>query len=164
MEKYFEVKQGSKLYNDSFTYVDDYKKTVAAFKQICEEFGIETTGFYPCKEYLHIDPTRQDVQKFSEYLLKNSIGVFKKNSPQSKRWRELTKDIQFFYKPQLIYYMDFDAGHWSERLFNVNEKLYASIKTDRNTEIPLPEFAVEMKASDFYKIIEEVAGNAAIYY
>ena len=159
MEKYFEVKQGSKLYNDSFTYIEDYKKAVAAFKQTCEEFGIETTGFYPCKEYLHIDPTRQDVKKFSDDLLKNSYGVFKKNSPQSKRWRELTKDIQFFYKPQLMNYMSFDAGRWSERLFNVNEKLYASINTDRNAEIILPDFAVEMKASDFYKIIEEQEAN-----
>ena len=41
---------------------------------------------------------------------------------------------------------------WRERIFHVGEKLYISIESDRDIEVP--KFATEIKASEFYRIIE----------
>lgn len=153
MELFFEVKPESKLYKDCFAYVEDYYKVKDIFKKICEEFGIKTTAFYPRRDRFHIDPTPEDSLNFSNQTMASNKGLFKKNSPQNKRWLELTKEIRFFTKPQLFYYMDID-GNWKERLFNDGEKLYASVSTNNDRQIKVPDFAIVMSGSDFYKIME----------
>lgn len=82
-------------------------------------------------------------------------GEFKKMSAPYKMWMSLTKDIASFTKPQLFYYMKDLIGRWRERLFDFDGKLYCSIESEREEEIETPEWADEMKASEFYKILEE---------
>lgn len=57
-------------------------------------------------------------------------------------------------KPKLFYYFDLLGHHWKERLFEVKDKLYCSIESDG--EVSTPDFAIEMKASEFYKINESI--------
>ncbi len=88
-------------------------------------------------------------------MKKTNYGEFKKSSEPCKMWLSLVKDIKHFERPKLFYYFDMLLGNsWKERLFAVGDKLYCSI--ERDGEINTPDFAIEMKASEFYKIIESI--------
>lgn len=152
MDKYFEIKTDCALYKDYFAHEEDEPKIVSAFKEVCEKFGIETKEFYMIKNKFWIVPTVNDEEKFSEMMKKTNYGEFKKNSEVSKMWVDLVKDIEHFEKPKLFYYFDLLGHRWKERLFHIGEKLYCSIESDG--EFSTPGFATEMKASDFYKVIE----------
>lgn len=150
--KYFKIQEGSPLYDDYFAYKADEKKIAKAFTEVREKYGIETNEFYPSKECFRIAPTNTDDKKFHDYLKKTSYGEFKKNSEISRAWIELVKDIEHISKPKLIFYFDLLGHHWKERLLDIDGVLYCSIESD--AEISTPDFAIEMKASEFYKIIE----------
>lgn len=156
MEKYFIVNKESKLYSDYFAWLKDKDKVANAVKTVCEEFEIQTRQFYLVKERFEIVPTENDYAKFKGLMMKSDYGAFKKNSPVSKRWRELIKDIDHFKKPQLFYYFPLLGYSWRERLFNVEQTLYGSIESDG--EIQLEDFVTEIKASEFYKVVEEMRG------
>lgn len=153
MDKYFKIKTDCTLYKDYFAHKEDEPKIVSAFKAVCEKFGIETKEFYMKKNIFWIVPTANDREKFSGIMKKSNYGEFKKNSEVSKMWVDLVKDIEHFEKPKLFYYFDLLGYRWKERLFHIGEKLYCSIESDG--EVLTPEFATEMKASDFYKVIED---------
>lgn len=153
MNKYFEIKTDCVLYKDYFAHEEDEPKIVSAFKAVCEKFGIETKEFYMRKNIFWIVPTANDREKFSGIMKKSNYGEFKKNSEVSKMWLDLVKDIEHFEKPKLFYYFDLLGHRWKERLFHIGEKLYCSIESDG--EVSTPKFATEMKASDFYKVIED---------
>lgn len=154
MEKYFIVHEGSELYSDYFKWFKDKDKVAKAFRTMCEEFGIETKQFYLTKDRFHIVPTPNDNEKFRSMMMKSDYGVFKKNSSVAKRWVELVKDIENFKKPQLLFYLPLLGHRWKERLFNVNSVLYGSVESDGEVEIP--GCMTEIKASEFYKVIEEM--------
>lgn len=155
MEKYFEVKPGCELYEDYFAYKRDEKEIVAAYNAVCEKFGIETNGLYLRKDRFSISPTKNDLDKFGSMMKKDSCGEFKKNSEVSKTWVELVKDIKHFEKPKLCFYFNFQGYRWRERLFHVGDKLYCSIESEK---VCTPDFATEMRASEFYMILEEKNG------
>lgn len=154
MDKYFEIKPDCALYKEYFAHEKAGEKIKAAFEQVREKFGIETTVFYLKKDRFHIAATEKDMEKFSGMMKKGNVGEFRKNSAPSKMWVELVKDIAHFNKPKLIFYTRMNCFRWKERMFHIGEKLYCSI-TDSDGEISVPEFAVEMKASEFYKVIED---------
>ena len=153
LDKYFEVKKGCKLYRDYFDYLEDKHKVVDAFDEVCKHFGIETDEFYLNKKSFRIVPTKTDNEKFATMMKKTNYGEFKKNSEPCKMWLSLTKDIEHFQKPELLFYFDLLGYRWKERLFHIGEKLYCSIESDG--DISCPDFVTELKASEFYKIIEE---------
>ncbi len=158
MNKYFEIKPGCTLYQDYFAYKEDWSKVVKAFEKVCERFGIESRSLHINKDKFWIEPTEADSEKFSGMMKKTNFGEFKKNSEPNKMWCDLVKDIDHFKKPKLIFYFNL-LGHrwWKERLFHIGEKLYCSIKSDE--EVLTPNFAIEMKASEFFKIIEDHEEN-----
>lgn len=153
MNKYFKIQTDCDLYRKYFAYKKDIPKIVAACKEVCESFGIETKEFILQKNYLQIVPTKADREKFKSLMKKTNYGEFKKNSEPCKMWVSLVKDIENFYKPRLFYYFGL-FGSYKERLFDFDSKLYCSIEDAR--EIEIPDFAIEIKASEFYKIIENV--------
>lgn len=152
MDKYFEIQAGCDLYKEYFAYKDAIPKIVEAYKAVCAKFGIEANEFLARKNELHIIPTEADIEKFGKFMKKN--GGFKRSSEPCKMWISLVKDIENFYKPKLFFYFDLLGCHWKERLFSVGDKLYCSIESDG--EFSTPNFAIEMKASEFYKIIESI--------
>lgn len=153
MDKYFEIKPDCELYRDYFAYKEDEPKIVAAFKSVCEKFGIESEGFYMKKDRLWVEPTLKDNENFSGMMKKTNYGEFKRNSAPSKMWVELVKNIEHFEKPRVMFYFHMTCYRWKERLFHIGDRLYCSIES--NGEVSVPEFAVEMKASEFYKVIED---------
>lgn len=153
MDKYFEIKPDSELYKDYFAHERAGEKIKAAFNKVKEKFGIDTTVFFLHKDRFQIAATDKDMEKFSSMMKKGNAGEFKKNSTPSKMWVELVKDITHFERPRLFYYFPALGHRWKERLFHVGDKLYCSIESDG--EVSVPDFVVEMKASEFYKVIED---------
>ena len=153
MGKYFVVNEDSVLYADYFAWKNNRSKISDAFKKVCDKFGIETTEFYLDQKRLHIHPLESDFEKFKDMMKKDSWGEFKKNSEPSKMWVELVKDIEHFGKPRLLLYFRSLGSRWKERLFDIDGKLYGSIES--NQDVNMPDFVTEIKASEFYKIIED---------
>lgn len=153
MNRYMEIKKDCSLYKDYFEWVGNWDAIKSLFDGIKEKYGIEATGFYPNKNMFKIVPTKNDNKKFESMLKKTSYGEFKKNTEISKEWIEGVKVIGRIEKPQLFYYFNLLGHRWKERLFHVGDKLYCSIESDG--EVSVPKFALEMKASEFYKVIEE---------
>lgn len=157
MDKYFEIKPDCALYKEYFAHEKAKEKIKEAFGKVREKFGIETKVFYLKKDRFHIAATDKDMEKFSGMMKKGNVGEFRKNSTPSKMWVELVKDIAHFESPELMFYFPLIGHRWKERLFHVEDKLYCSIESDG--EVSVPEFAVEMKASEFYKIIEDAESD-----
>ena len=153
MDKYFKVNEGSQLHTVYFLWKEDKKKIKEAIQEVCKKFGIEAKEYYIRRDRLHIVPTQNDIAKFSDMMTKNDYGVFKKTSEPSKVWVKLVKNIQHFNKPRLFSYIHFHAHEWSENLFDIDGVLYGLLKDV--DEVNLPDFVVEIKASEFYKIIED---------
>lgn len=159
MNKYFEVKPDCELYREYFAHEKAKLKIALAFREVREKFGIESKEFFPYKDRLCIVPTVSDKGNFLNIMNKTHYGEFRRNSKVSKMWVELVKNIEHFERPELLYYFPSLIGHrWKERLFHVGEKLYCSIESDGG-EISTPDFVVEMKASEFYKIIEDAESD-----
>lgn len=153
MDKYFEIKPDCALYKEYFAHEKAGEKIKAAINKVRERFGIETTTFYLMKDRLRIKATDKDMEKFSGMMKKGNVGEFRKNSAPSKMWAELVKDIVHFERPKLFYFFNLIGHRWKERMFHIGDKLYCSIESDG--EVSTPDFAVEMKASEFYKVIED---------
>ena len=153
MEKYMEIRKDCQLYKDYFEWVGNWDAIKKLFNGIKEKYGIEATGFYPYKEAFKIVPTENDNKKFESMLKKTSYGEFKKNTDISKEWIAGVEKIGRIEKPQLFYYFNLLGRRWKERLFHIGGKLYCSIESDG--AVSVPKFVLEMKASEFYKIIEE---------
>ena len=156
-ELYFIVNECSKLYQDYFEYLEDKEKVRKIFLGIKEKYGIEASGFYPNKDRFRIAATRNDLSRFASRLKKTEPGVFKKNSPMHKEWCSLVADIKHMEKPRLVFYIQIPGYRWSETLFNINGTLYGMIRSNEefNNDFKLPDFMQEIKASEFYKAIEE---------
>lgn len=153
MNKYFEIKPCCALYQDYFAYKEDAPKVSEAFENVRKRFGIESESLHIAKDKFRIVPTEADSEKFAGMMKKTNFGEFKKNSEPSKMWCDLVKDIDHLQKPKLIFYFKLMGHRWKERLFAIGKKLYCSIESDG--EVFVPDFAIEMKASDFFKMIED---------
>lgn len=154
-EYYMTVQPESNLYKDYFAWTKDYEKIMDIYGQVSNKFGIETSKFYPFKSRLAIVPTEKDKEKFKRYLLKDGES-FRKNSEPSKEWVQAVKDIKFMTKPSPTTYTAWLVGRASSRLFAVGDVLYCSIETEY--DFPMPDWGVEMKTSEFYKVIESLEG------
>lgn len=150
---YFTVNEGSVLYRDYFESVEDGKNVLEAFNKVKEKYGIDANAFYRVKDKFHIVPKGDDINKFESMLKKSNYGQFKKNSPVAKDWCELVKDIKHMNKPELFFYFNLLGHRWKELLFHIGTTLYGHIES--NSKVELPDFVTEIKASEFYKAIEE---------
>lgn len=159
MEKYFEVKQNSDFYKKYFNFVDVSAKLNELFRQFAADNGIETKTYYQTTERLVIEPTERDKFKFRGLFKQNSDTDFKKTSGISKRWVALCKEheLQTPRKPNLLWDSDCRIGSYNigSRLFHIGEKLYGSINNKCDANIELTDDFIEMKASEFWKIIED---------
>lgn len=157
MEKYFEIDKSHRIYSEYFEWLEDKDKVMNLYKEFAEMLGIEATEFIPRKDVLGIVLKGEDNKKFGKYLRvpEDRIRYFKKNSSYANDWARLVREreLKILRKPNIAWYIN---AYWkaSTRLFDVNGKLYGSFECERVFELP-DEFT-EMKASEFYKIIEDL--------
>lgn len=156
MERFFIVKN-----EDLIKQVKEFEsmriKINDAFKEFAKKHDIETTQYYQCTDQLRISPTSNDIEKFKEQL-KVDRKTFKMKSAMNKEWVELCKvnGLKTPYKPawELAELISPKFYKFSSRIFSLGDKVYGSFEADSPFELPEEHF-VELKASEFYKIIEE---------
>lgn len=162
MDKYFEIEKGCKLYDDYFKWNDDTEKIRKVYDKFSSTYKIETEIFLPTKNRLFIIPTERDKDSFkTDFTQKygeKGLRQFKCNSEISKAWKRMVADMPIPRKPHYLRYGFALYGQYSERLFHVGEKLYGSISTQYDNFSLMP-WMKEMKASDFFKIIESEERN-----
>ena len=159
MEKYFEVKKDSDFYKKYFDFRDISSKVNELFKQFAKDNGIETTEYYQNTDRLVIVPTQGDRIKFKGMFVQNSYTDFKKTAPICKSWINLCKEngLKTPRKPSLAWDTLCNLGSYStsSRLFSIGEKVYGSIDNKCDADIKLTDEFIEMKASEFWKIVED---------
>ena len=159
-ERYFEIRPGTELYKDYFGHENAIDKILEVFHQIREKFGIETKNFYLTKDFLWIDPTETDREKFVSMFRKEQDGRFKINTAPCKEWISLVKDIDYFYQVDLQKYFAFDyeaCSHFNLRhqLFHVDDHLYCYLEGNGRLIEPDSEMVIKMRGSEFQRIREE---------
>lgn len=158
MEKYFIVTEKSDLHKDYLDYRENSRLINEHYKEFAKENDIEAEEYCPSNKYLHIIPTEKDLERFDKVLLKptgQGLRSFKLNSKIAKNWaKSLTeKGLKVLSKPYIPFYFRNGFGRSRTRIFNIGEAVYCSYEADRNN-IECPEGFIEIKASEFYKIIE----------
>lgn len=155
MERFFIVKNEG-LIKQLKEFESMRRKVDIAFKEFSNEIGIETSKYYQYTDRLRIVPTEKDYSKFAPFL-RVDRETFKQNSTISKAWVRICmkKGLETPRKPTWELH-DLIGGHiysFSSRLFSLNDEVYGSFEADFDFVLPDKHF-VELKASEFYKIIE----------
>lgn len=158
MEKYFIVTEKSKLHKDYMEYKRNTKEVNDHVNEFLNAHGIETDLYAVNGETLYIQPTQNDIAKFGKSLgkpIQQDLQPFKKNSAIAKEWVKSLdgRQMKIKQKPYVPLYFKGIYGSIRSRIFAVNEIVYISIDCQQEVE-PIDEF-VEIKASEFYKVIEE---------
>lgn len=158
MEKYFKIKKENHIYNDYFKWWNNLDNVKIKWEQFRKLEGIETSKFVQNQE-LYIVPTEADLVNLGKFLYKKTfpggLRKFKKTSNVQKDWERFCKNnLELINKPILFY--DFPiSGKTRTRLFHYKDEVYCSIDNENiNKEFKIPEGYEEIKASEFYKIVE----------
>lgn len=139
----------------------DYLTSDKTMREISHQFltanNINTKEYASTKDTFYIIPTEKDIEDFSKMLnreLENGLRAFKTKSKIGKAWKDTLeeKGIEPLHKPMLMLYFNV-YGSTSSRLFAIDDKVYCSFKSEYNFENP--EGFIELKASEFYKIVED---------
>ena len=160
MEKYFKVRKENHIYNDYFKWWNNLDNVKRKWEQFRKLEGIEATQFVP-KQELYIVPTQVDLINFGRFLCKDifpdGLKKFKKTSSVQKDWERFCKNnLELIDKPILFY--DFPVmGKTRTRLFHYKDEVYCSVDNENlNDSSEIPEGYEEIKASEFYKIVEKI--------
>lgn len=156
MEKYFEISKNHEVYNGYFEWLEFKNKINKAFKDYASKREIEASEFLPRQDTVGIVPTKADNEKFEKFLKQpdGRIRFFKKNTAYAKEWVQMLRNegIKISHKPRIAWYFNWYKSR--TRLFNIESKLYGSYECEQD-EFKLPDGFIEMKASKFFKIIED---------
>lgn len=159
MEKFFKVTEASQLHNDWITYKANRKEIREIANAFKASQGIEATGHYVSSDAIYIVPTENDRTKFGKVLCKpgnENLQLFRKNSKIGKAWVALMRErgLKVLHKPPLPFYFPrFSGGRYRSRLFDIDGELYCSLDPAGDV---VPEGFTEMKASEFYKLVEGI--------
>ncbi len=137
------------------------KKINDAFKEFAKDNGIEANKYVQSVDKLMIIPTDKDYTTFKD-MLRTDRMTFKKNSDMSKKWVELCKKkgLRTPVKPvwELHGLIAWNIWKFRSNLFQLDDKVYGTFETDEDFSLPDEHF-IELKASEFFKIIEEHEGE-----
>lgn len=156
MESYFIVKN-EKLIAMVKEYESMREKINNAFIEFAKEYEIETEKYYMTSDVLRMVPTAKDRTRFNEQL-KADGETFKKYSSMNKIWIGICneKNIKTPYKPiyELASLINHNIYRFKSRLFSIGDTVYGSFNADVCFNLTPDDFT-ELKASEFYKIIED---------
>jgi len=160
MEKYFKVTKDSSLCNDYWSFVKNKKVINELVIEFIKKHHIETHSYGTSNDKFYIQPTNVDIQNFDSVLnkpIENGLRSFKKNSVIGKDWLKSLneKGLTVKRKPMVPMYFDNIYGHFHSRLFDTDGIVYCSIEGEFS-ELDTPKGFEEMKASEFFKIVEEI--------
>jgi hypothetical protein len=178
MQKYFLATKDSEFAKEMTKYIEMYEQQRVFVKQFFKDNEIEGTQYIvsgdgwvnkPFEEWnknkitLNINPTEKDNQKFGSMLTKpkhHGLCAFKKGSKIAKEFSDLCfkeKIVVNLYQPSLRDYFQSIgySAYTSHLLDNEDNSFYLKVESKNLKEDDIPEYMTEIKASDFYKILEE---------
>lgn len=164
MERYFKIKRTNTVYKEYFDWWNNLDILKKKWEQFRKLEGIESTeiAFGP---QLCIIPTQNDLIKFGRFFYKQDYGKglrkFKQTSTMQNDWQRFcfSNDIKFLQKPIISFEFGL-LGKTRTRLFHYKDDVYCSLDNERlNKDSKIPDGYEEMKASEFYKIIEIIEGE-----
>lgn len=158
MEKYWVIDESTQLYKDYTEQKKNETQVHKIFTAFMGKWGIETDGYIPHTNCLSIVVTKSSREKLDEqFCIKTecpNVFTFKMTSPVGRDWINTlkTENIRVLRKPFVPFYLNgASSGHY--RLFDINDKVYCSYSC--NNDFTAPEGFVEIKASEFFKIVED---------
>ncbi len=155
MEQYFEIPNTSNHYKEYFDWFEKDEKNKMHVKNFFKRFDITTNRYAIYDGKLWIEDCKENRNKFGKQLAvkgKNGVVPFKKTSKIGKAWSAL--NIQEARKPFVGFFFPQCIGRIRSRLFHVKNKVFCSIEcVDYDVQVKNAEF-IEMKASEFFKIVE----------
>ena len=162
MERYFKV-TNSVVGREYMKHKENSRLVNELYKKFKEENGIEAKDYCPRNTWLGIVPTENDKEKFKTSLCKkeysNGLISFKKNSKINKSWvnKLIENNIEITNSSDIIFLSFYILGRYSSRLFDVDKEIYLSLDGDEYyiKNLKLLDGMIEMKASEFFKIIED---------
>lgn len=162
VERYFTIKSDAPISIDLFAYLDNRAKVNEAMRKLSDAEGIEGSEYYPGTDVLGIVPTENDAKNFASQLRKEvhegGIRLFKKRSDIGKKWAAIASEVHPQSKPRMwVYYSFLLGGANRTRLFAIDGVVYCSIEGSITYE--KPEEFTEMKASEFFRVIEDYEGR-----
>jgi len=163
MERYFEVTNQANLYNQYMEYKYNQELLCDISKEFMDSQGIETEEYANQGNTFYIVPTENDLEAFCKSLCKplvNDLRAFKSNSKIGKAWGKLLEGKQFkiINKPYVGFSFMNCLGKNRSRIFSIDEKVYCSFANEYNFE-DTPEGFIELKTSEFWKIVEDYEGR-----
>lgn len=158
MEKYFIVTEESGLHKEHKEYSEFFTKMHKIAVGFMKKHGIEANEFYYMRDRFAIVPSSNDEINFNNMLkkvTKNGLRFFRQNSKVNKDWEKTVKDsgIEWKFSPWVRMYFDQRGGMASTRLFDIDGTVYCSLQ--QKAEINTPKGFIEIKASEFFKVIED---------
>jgi hypothetical protein len=164
MEKYYTVTEECSLHKAWFGYKENKARVNELFKHFKEQTGFESSEYYVTDHEIYIIPTEKDVETFGSVLcapINDGLRKFRTTSKVGKAWVKALDDasLKVETKPMVIlYFRSFGGGRYRSRIFDLNGNLYCSIDP---VDGEAPKGFVEMKASEFFGIIEESEKEAS---
>ncbi len=160
MEMYFKI--SNKKVIEAYELFEKNEKLLReAFRQISEELEIESNEYAAVTDRLRVRLSEDDIKRFEASLMKGSSTDFKRNSKESKRWRELMaeKNIDRPRRPQMWNYLPTYTGEMSSNIVKIDNQLYGYYQVNNNgikiNEERIPEGFNEIKAWEYHKAIDE---------
>lgn len=158
MEKYFIVTNKSDLFDEYINYKENLKQMREIAIKFLEDNNIEANEYSYSSHIFYIVPTEKDKEKFRTVLGKtvdNGTRPFKKNSKIGKAWVNILEEnnIEPLHKPIVGWYFKNHGGKMRSMLFDIDEIVYCSYQVEG--DIDTPKGFIEMKASEFWKIVED---------
>lgn len=157
MEQYFEITKDSKRYQQYINYQTKRKEAIEAMSKFMEEHDIPGSKFMLWEGYLWVPETSEIMEKFGKQFRDvryKGFRAFKKNSVIGRAFAKA--NISMPQKPFVpFFFNDCSYGDFSTRLFNYKDGVYCSISAPNLPALKAPQGFVEMKASEFFKVIEE---------
>jgi hypothetical protein len=158
MARYFQVTKASSLYRDFIAYRSNAKAIRELVKDFIATYAIESTVYWASDEALYIVPTEKDASSHGSVLcaaIEEGLRKFKVNSRIGKAWVNAleVQKLKILRKPIVsFYFRPSRSGRTRSHLFSVDELVYCSLDP---CEGDPPVGMIEMKASEFFKIIED---------
>ena len=165
MEKYFIVTEESSLHKEHKEYSEFFTKMHKVAVHFMKKHEIEAREFYYMRDCFAIVPSDNDEINFNNILkksTKNGLRFFRQNSKVNKDWVKTVEDsgIEWKHRPWVPMYFDQRSGRTSARLFDINDAVYCSLQ--QKAEINTPKGFIEIKASEFFKIIEDYEADKEV--
>lgn len=154
MKKYYIVDKDSEVYKGCLEYEKFKENITRVFCDFADENNIKAKKFLINANRLWIVPESEDIENFDRFMSKTQYGLFKKNSELSKKWVLKCQENNLKQPEELFIPFLFDAiGKVKWSLFSVKENVYCTFESDY--DFKTPKNFTEIKARDFYKIMEE---------